>query len=106
MAFDKATRNALAKMVGECRRLLTDDIRGQLQAVYGLRPDGSALPVSRLGHLDEHGGEIAREVREWQQHVASTEIGTEAQRKANSFTRMAGETAYTVLNRLAALRMC
>ena len=48
MSFDKPTRNKLASMVGDCRRLLTDDIRHQLQAVYGLQPDGTALPVSSL----------------------------------------------------------
>ena len=106
MAFDKPTRNALAKMVGGCRRLLTEDIRTQIQAVYGLQPDGSALALDTLGHLDESGRETARELREWQQHLAATEIGTDAKRNATAFDRMAGETAFTVLNRLAALRMC
>ncbi len=106
MAFDKPTRNALAKMVGGCRRLLTEDIRTQLQAVYGLQPDGSALALDTLGHLDESGRAIARELREWQQHLAATEIGTDSKRNATAFDRMAGETAFTVLNRLAALRMC
>ena len=41
MAFDKPTRNALSKMVAECRRLLTDDVREQLQATYGMQPDGT-----------------------------------------------------------------
>lgn len=36
MAFDKPTRNALARMVAECRQLLTDDVREQLQATYGI----------------------------------------------------------------------
>jgi hypothetical protein len=106
MAFDKPTRNALAKMVGGCRRLLTEDIRTQLQAVYGLQPDSSALALESLGHLDESGREIARELREWQQHLAATEIGTDSKRNATAFDRMSGETAFTVLNRLAALRMC
>jgi hypothetical protein len=106
MSFDKPTRNKLAAMVGECRRLLTEDIRGQLQAVYGLQPDGAALPIERLAHLDDPGREIARELREWQEHLASTEIGTEAERSKSAFDRAVRETAFTVLNRLAALRMC
>ncbi len=60
MSFDKPTRNKLASMVGECRRLLTDDIRHQLQAVYGLQPDGSGLAISSLGYLDEQAREVAR----------------------------------------------
>lgn len=106
MSFDKPTRNKLASMVGECRRLLTEDIRHQLQAIYGLQPDGDALAVSTLGHLDEQGREAADELRAWQAHLASTEIGTEQQRRKEAFNRVARETAFTALNRLAALRMC
>jgi hypothetical protein len=106
MSFDKPTRNALASMVGECRRLLTNDVRHQLQAVYGLQPDGTALKVLSLGHLDEHGRKIAQELRDWQEHVASVEVGSEAERRKAAFDRLANETAFTVLNRLAALRMC
>jgi hypothetical protein len=73
MSFDKPTRNKLASMVGECRRLLTEDIRHQLQAIYGLQPDGDVLAVTALGHLDEQGQEAAEELRAWQAHLASTE---------------------------------
>ncbi|MBZ5543109.1 MAG: BREX-1 system adenine-specific DNA-methyltransferase PglX, partial [Acidobacteriia bacterium] len=106
MSFDKPTRNALASMVGDCRRLLTEEFRHQLQATYGLQPDGTALPVSTLGHLDERGREVAQELREWQEHLASTEAGTDTEKKKKAFDRLTHETAFTVLNRLAALRMC
>ncbi len=106
MSFDKPTRNKLASMVGDCRHLLTDDIRHQLQAVYGLQPDGTALPVPSLAHLDERGREVASALRLWQEHLASTEPGTEPQKREAAFDRLAHETAFTVLNRLAALRMC
>ncbi len=106
MSFDKPTRNKLANMVGDCRRLLTDDIRHQLQSIYGLQPDGSSLAVSSLTHLDERGRDVAGALRLWQEHLASTEHGTEVQRKEKAFERLAHETAFTVLNRMAALRMC
>jgi hypothetical protein len=106
MPFDQPTRNALAKMVGECRRLLTDDIRKQLQGTYGLQPDGTALAVDALGHLDERNREVARELREWQAHLAANEVGTDAKQRAAAFERMTRETAFTALNRLAALRLC
>lgn len=106
MSFDKPTRNALAGTVSECRRLLTEDIRHQLQAAYGLQPDGTALPVSRLTYLDESGREIAQALREWQAHLASAEAGSEPEQRKVAFDRLAHETAFTVLNRLAALRMC
>lgn len=106
MSFDKPTRNALASMVGDCRRMLTEDIRHQLQSVYGMQPDGTALKVSSLAHLDERGREVAQELRGWQEHVASVEVGPEAERRKTAFDRLSNETAFTVLNRLAALRMC
>jgi predicted RNA methylase len=134
MPFDKPTRNALAKMTAACRQLLTVDIRGQLQGAYGLQPDGSALPLASLGHLDEREIEIAGELREWQSHLAANEPQQSREReragaaagppgavlrghplpdgrgsdpvRAATFDRMAHETAFTVLNRLAALRLC
>lgn len=106
MSFDKPTRNKLASMVGDCRRLLTDDIRDQLQVVYGLQPDGSAIAVASLTRLDERGQMVAHALRLWQEHLASTEPETEPQRRQGAFDRLAHETAFTVLNRLAALRMC
>jgi len=106
MSFDQPTRSALAKMVGDCRRLLTEDVRKQLQGTYGLQPDGTALPLDALGHLDEKGREIARELREWQDHLAANEVGPETKRRAAAFDRLVRETSFTALNRLAALRLC
>jgi hypothetical protein len=105
VSFDKPTRNALGKMVGACRRLLTQDARDQLQQIYGLQPEGTALPLDRLGHLDERGRETAAALREWLEHLAASEIGAEAKRRTVAFERMAHEIAFTLLNRLAALRM-
>lgn len=106
MAFDKPTRNKLARVVGECRRLLTDDIRGQFQSVYGIQPDGSDFAVEKLTKLDDRGREIAVALRQWLGHLAATETGSDAENREKAFARMANETAFTYLNRLAALRMC
>ena len=106
MAFDKPTRNALSRMVAECRRLLTNDVREQLQATYGIQPEGTALAVDKLAHLDDRGREIATGLREWLEHLFASEAGTAEQRRKNAFFRMTQETAFTYLNRLAALRMC
>jgi hypothetical protein len=106
MAFDKPTRNALSRMVADCRRLLTNDVREQLQATYGIQQDGAVLAVDKLAHLDDRGLEIATALREWLEHLCASEAGTEEQRRKNAFFRMAQETAFTYLNRLAALRMC
>jgi hypothetical protein len=106
MSFDKPTRNALAKMVGECRRFLIADVRDQLQRVYGLQPDGTDLPVESLGHLDERGKQKGVELREWLEHLVSTEPGHQAKQRATAFERLAHEIAFTAVNRLSALRLC
>ena len=86
MSFDKPTRNVLANLVAECRRLLTADIRDQLQRVYGLQPDGADLSVASLQHLDEPGVEIAEELRIWREHLAVNE-----QQRTAAFERLAQE---------------
>jgi hypothetical protein len=93
-------------MVTDCRRLLTNDVREQLQTTYGMYPDGTALAVDKLAHLDDRGLEIATALHEWLEHLFASEAGTEEQRRTNAFLRMTHETAFTYLNRLAALRMC
>ncbi|MEX1230037.1 MAG: DNA methyltransferase [Planctomycetaceae bacterium] len=105
MAFDKKTRNELGKMVAECRRLLTDDVRDQFQRVYGIQPDGSSLDINKL-KLDDRGREIAVSLRQWLDHLAAGETGTEHERRKAAFDRISNETAFTYVNRLAALRMC
>ena len=94
------------KMVGGCRRLLTEDIRAQLQAVYGLQPDGSAWPWTRWGIwmrvVARLPASCASGSSTWRQPRSALTL----KRNATAFDRMAGETAFTVLNRLAALRMC
>ncbi|QDT02206.1 hypothetical protein K227x_05780 [Rubripirellula lacrimiformis] len=106
MAFDKTTRNHLAGMVAECRRLLSADIGTQLQSVYGIQPDGTASDVTKL-RLDDRGREIATALRQWLDHLAvSDSSGDEATRRKNAVFRIKHETAFTFLNRLAAMRTC
>ena len=79
-------------------------VRDQLQRVYGIQPDGASLAVSKL-NLDDRGREIAVSLRQWLEHLAAGESGTEPERRKSAYERMANETAFTYLNRLAALRM-
>ena len=64
-------------MVTDCRRLLTDDVREQLQATYGIQPDGTELAIAKLAHLDDRGLEIATALRDWLEHLFASEAGTE-----------------------------
>lgn len=105
MSFDKPTRTALARMVADCRKILVEDLKDQLQRTYGLQPEGAVLPLEGLAHLDDAGREVAWALRQWQEHLAGLASGGPQARRASAFSRMALETAFAVLNRLAALRL-
>jgi len=105
MSFDKDTRNALAKMVNACRRTLTEDVADQLQETFGIYSDTS-LPLDRLTHLTLDDAEAAQALREQLNHFAAAESGRPEERRSLAYDRLILEIAFTILNRLAALRLC
>lgn len=107
MAFDQGTRNRLQKFVSEARGILSEEFTRQLQATYGLDPKtGTVADVSSLTHLDNRQRQTAQILRETLAHyVAGTPGKGELDRTKQSLDRIVREQAFTVLNRLAALRM-
>src|SRR5215208_609266 len=103
MAFDQATRNRLQRFVGDARELLKEEFTRQLQNVYGLDPtSGSVTSLENLRDLDDTRRETARILRETLAHyLASSPSGGAGE----ALDRIVREQAFTVLNRLAALRM-
>jgi hypothetical protein len=102
MAFDQPTRNRLQRFVNDARRLLEQEFTRQLQNDYGLDPSSGAVsPLASLRHLDDQGRETARILRDTLAHYqASDHVDAQA-----GLDRIVREQAFTVLNRLAALRM-
>ncbi|MFZ1730572.1 MAG: BREX-1 system adenine-specific DNA-methyltransferase PglX [Bacteroidota bacterium] len=110
MAFDQTTRNRLARFVSDTRSLLTEEFTRQLQNDYGLDPKtGEVTDLARLSHLDDARRETARLLRDTMDHyLASADIATLAKAKKarqDVIDRIVREQAFTVLNRLCALRM-
>lgn len=110
MSFDKPTRNLLSKTVAKCRDLLAADVSDQLQSIYGLYPDGSTLEVARTEAERRAANEL---IALWQHYAASEpgekRSGGEAEQKARlkaAYPRLVREIGFTLLNRLAALRLC
>ena len=102
MAFDQPTRNRLQKFVNDARRLLEQEFTRQLQNEYGLDPtSGSVAGLDSLRHLDDAGRETARILRATLAHYQASE----AVDTRTVLGRIVREQAFTVLNRLAALRM-
>ncbi len=107
MAFDQSTRNRLQRFVAEARSILTEEFTRQLQANYGLDPkSGGIAELDTLKFLDNQGQQTAVILRETLAHyVTSISAKSEKERNKQALDRIIREQAFTVLNRLAALRM-
>jgi len=116
MPFDQPTRNLLQRTVSRCRDILAGrwdspadgEFFKQLQEIYGISPDGTAAPLEVLEHLSDEDLETARVLREILDHYTSGLVATgkkPAEARREAVLRLAREQAFTVLNRLAALRM-
>jgi len=102
MAFDQATRKRLSDFVIAARRTLEEEFTRQLQNDYGLDPiSGNVTPIENLLHIDDQQSETARILRDTLDHYCA---GGYMETKAG-LERIVREQAFTVLNRLAALRM-
>jgi len=102
MAFDQATRNRLQRFVTDARRILEEEFTRQLQNDYGMDPaSGEIAPLENLLHIDDQQRESARILRETLVHYCAAP-DTMA---VSGLERIVREQAFTVLNRLAALRM-
>ncbi len=102
MAFDQSTRNRLQRFVNDARKVLQEEFTRQLQNDYGLDPiSGSITGLENLRHLNDAQRETARILRDTLSHYCAS--GDMDGKQA--LDRIVREQAFTVLNRLAALRM-
>jgi hypothetical protein len=110
MAFDQVTRNRLQKFVGEARKLLSEEFTQQLQNTYGLDPvTGGIAELSTLPSLSPSEQQTAILLRDTLEHyLAASHNASQHKDKAlviAALDRIVREQAFTVLNRLTALRM-
>lgn len=104
MAFDTTTRKRLSDFVADARRLLTEEFAEQLQSLYGISVTRDVAPLERLTHLDAEGLELAATLRQRIAYLASSSPAAGDATKP-AIDRLTREQAFTVLNRLAAIRM-
>ena len=102
MAFDQTTRNRLQRFVNDARRVLEEEFTRQLQNDYGMDPNaGTVAELANLRHINDAQRESARILRDTLAHYcAGGDMDTR-----QGLDRIVREQAFTVLNRLAALRM-
>lgn len=107
MAFDQNTRNRLARFVGDARALLTEEFTRQLQREYGLDPaSGEVADLEMaLAHLDDARRATAQLLRDTAEHYQPGFLRRPARERRETLDRIVREQAFTVLNRLCALRM-
>jgi hypothetical protein len=102
VAFDQETRNRLQRFVNDARGLLKQEFTRQLQSEFGLDPTSGVLsPLSSLRHLNDQQRETARILRDTYAHYKAEAGATDI----SVLDRILREQAFTVLNRLCALRM-
>ena len=102
MAFDKATRNRLQRFVTDARRTLEEEFTRQLQNDFGMDPvAGTVTPIESLRHINDQQRETSRILRDTLDHYCA---GGDMDTKTG-LNRIVREQAFTILNRLSALRM-
>jgi hypothetical protein len=102
MAFDQVTRNRLQRFVTDGRLALEEEFTRQLQNDFGMDPiAGTVTPIESLRHINDQQRETARILRDTLDHYCAA---GDMDKKAG-LDRIVREQAFTVLNRLAALRM-
>jgi hypothetical protein len=95
--MDDSLRNSLRVVIVNCRRLLEEDLGQQLEATYGIHSNGSVEPAEKLVHLDAAGRAARRALEDLLKHYQGS--------RADAIARLVRESAFTALNRLAALKM-
>lgn len=102
MAFDQVARNRLQRFVNEARRVLEQEFTRQLQNDYGMDPNsGTVAQLASLRHINDAQRETGRILRDTLAHYTAGGDMNAMQ----GLDRIVREQAFTVLNRLAALRM-
>lgn len=100
--MDDVLRARLRDLSLNARRLLTDETRSLLTAVYGLSPEGRFEQVERLPAV-QNLPEVA-ETRQQLERWMRTETAA-GRNRAEAVERLVRETAFTHLNRLVAFKL-
>ena len=98
--MEKRLRSLLYTAVVKSRNLLEKDFALQLEGWYGVHPDGKLEPLDRLVNLDAVGRADREAIEATLQHFMKK--GATPQQAVARYIR---ESAYTFLNRLAALKL-
>ena len=99
--MDKELRNALRTTVVQCRKTLEADVGRQLEGTHGILPDGRVLPEDQLGK----GWKTTLRSERERILAAIGHIESYGLPRTQALEQFVRETAFTALNRLAALKL-
>src|SRR5260370_13089368 len=94
MSFDRTTRNALARMVGQVRELLKFDVMDQLRRL-GFQADGCVLNLGQIAGLSELERVAGKELRDLLEHFVALERGPEVVRRQAAKDRLPPAIGFT-----------
>ena len=103
--MEQELRNALRRHVNQLRDLLEESAHEQLESMYGILPNGSMLPADQVPplvaspELRRRRDEIEAAIRHEKENIRGED------RDAAAVEKFARESAFTLLNRLAALKL-
>jgi hypothetical protein len=100
--MDKETRNQIRNAVLEIRRLLEADVAEQLEGIYGIARSGRSQPPGAMPTLREDPVLCHRREQIDAAFRHDQDIGLS---KKEAVARFIHEIAYTILNRLVAIKM-
>lgn len=99
--MDKTTRDALRKMVMQCRKLLEDATSEALEGHYGIHlKTGKVDEESRLGTLDRHDRDTRTRLMAHLEHIRAHGVSA-----TSSVEQLVREISFTHLNRISAYKM-
>ncbi|MCP4549291.1 MAG: SAM-dependent methyltransferase [bacterium] len=98
--MDKSQRTLIYNTVVQCRRLLEKDLARQLEGAYGVHAGGAFEPLESLTYLDAVGRADREAIKAAVRHDEAAGIDRQA-----AVERYVRESAFTFLNRLAALKL-
>lgn len=108
----KAARSRLQSFVNDSKALLTDFVKQTLRSLYGIWEDGTVRPLPDLPSDNTEIIHKARLLRQRIDHIKNTLPGEYAEgtaddkkQTAKAIGQLIAEQAFTLLNRMAAVKM-
>ncbi|MGL6074892.1 MAG: BREX-1 system adenine-specific DNA-methyltransferase PglX [Fimbriiglobus sp.] len=102
--MDQAIRNKLRGVVTQCRKLLEDSVREELQGKFGVyaapKDDVQVDANTRMTHLDDEGRAARKDILDHFAHIKARGF-----KPRESLDQLVREVAFTHLNRLCAYKM-